>query len=436
MAVVNRSAAIASTNVEIAERTRRQITARLLPFLFILYITNYIDRTSVAYAALGMTHDLGFSDRVFGLGAGIFFVSYVALQIPGAMLVEHWSARRLISAVMIAWGSLTALTGLVHTAHQLYFARLALGAAEAAFFPGVIVYLSHWFSREDRAKATGYFMSAIPLSQALASPVAGWIVGHSFLGLQGWRWLFILEGAPAIVLGAIAYFFLNDWPREADWLAPAQREWIEQKLHREKLATPHAMPVVHALRSPIVLLLAVVAFLQYFVGYGFYFWFPTMLKRVSTLSDFGVGLVGMIPYLLMFVAMIANGWHSDKKMERRWHSAVPVFIAALGALGLMAHSSSLAVSVTFFCMIACANAFLSTFWAIPTTLLSRSAAAGAVGFINAVASVAGFAAPYLLGYLSTRTGSFSSGMAAVAVAAVAGALLIFRIPKTKPAPAV
>lgn len=436
MAVVNRSAAIASTNVEIAERTRRQITARLLPFLFILYITNYIDRTSVAYAALGMTHDLGFSDRVFGLGAGIFFVSYVALQIPGAMLVEHWSARRLISAVMIAWGSLTALTGLVHTAHQLYFARLALGAAEAAFFPGVIVYLSHWFSREDRAKATGYFMSAIPLSQALASPVAGWIVGHSFLGLQGWRWLFILEGAPAIVLGAIAYFFLNDWPREADWLAPAQREWIEQKLHREKLATPHAMPVMHALRSPIVLLLAVVAFLQYFVGYGFYFWFPTMLKRVSTLSDFGVGLVGMIPYLLMFVAMIANGWHSDKKMERRWHSAVPVFIAALGALGLMAHSSSLAVSVTFFCMIACANAFLSTFWAIPTTLLSRSAAAGAVGFINAVASVAGFAAPYLLGYLSTRTGSFSSGMAAVAVAAVAGALLIFRIPKTKPAPAV
>ena len=436
MAVVNRSAAIAPTNVEIAERTRRQITARLLPFLFILYITNYIDRTSVAYAALGMTHDLGFSDRVFGLGAGIFFVSYVALQIPGAMLVEHWSARRLISAVMIAWGSLTALTGLVHTAHQLYFARLALGAAEAAFFPGVIVYLSHWFSREDRAKATGYFMSAIPLSQALASPVAGWIVGHSFLGLQGWRWLFILEGAPAIVLGAVAYFFLNDWPREADWLAPAQREWIEQKLHREKLATPHAMPVMHALRSPIVLLLAVVAFLQYFVGYGFYFWFPTMLKRVSTLSDFGVGLVGMIPYLLMFVAMIANGWHSDKKMERRWHSAVPVFIAALGALGLMAHSSSLAVSVTFFCMIACANAFLSTFWAIPTTLLSRSAAAGAVGFINAVASVAGFAAPYLLGYLSTCTGSFSSGMAAVAVAAVAGALLIFRIPKTKPAPAV
>ncbi|MGB6625988.1 MAG: MFS transporter, partial [Candidatus Acidiferrales bacterium] len=237
------SASIARTAVEIGDRTRRQIAVRLLPFLFLLYVVNYVDRTSVAFAALGMTSDLGFSDRVFGLGAGIFFISYVALQIPGALLVEHWSARRIISAVMIAWGSFTALTGLVHTAHQLYAARLLLGAAEAAFFPGVIVYLSHWFSREDRAKAIGYFMAAIPLSQALASPAAGWIIGHAFLGMQGWRWLFILEGLPAILFGAMAYFFLSDRPREAHWLAPAQHEWIEQKLHRERLDTPQSMSV-------------------------------------------------------------------------------------------------------------------------------------------------------------------------------------------------
>ncbi len=334
------AAAIASTAAEIGDRTRRQIAGRLLPFLFLLYIVNYVDRTSVAYAALGMTSDLGFSDRVFGLGAGVFFISYVALQIPGAMLVEHWSARRLISAVMIAWGSLTALTGLVHTAHQLYAARLLLGAAEAAFFPGVIVYLSHWFSREDRGKATGYFMSAIPLSQALASPVAGWIVGHSFLGLQGWRWLFILEGLPAILFGAIAYFFLSDQPCDAHWLAPARREWIEQKLQREKLATPQSMSVGQALRSRIVLLLAMVAFLNYFVAYGFYFWFPTMLKRLSGLSDVRVGMIGAIPYVAMFAAMLLNGWHSDKRMERKWHCAIPMFIAAMGALGLIAHSLS------------------------------------------------------------------------------------------------
>ncbi len=408
---------------------------RLLPFLFLLYVVNYVDRTSVAFAALGMTSDLGFSDRVFGLGAGIFFISYVALQIPGALLVEHWSARRIISAVMIAWGSFTALTGLVHTAHQLYAARLLLGAAEAAFFPGVIVYLSHWFSREDRAKAIGYFMAAIPLSQALASPAAGWIIGHAFLGMQGWRWLFILEGLPAILFGAMAYFFLSDRPREAHWLAPAQHEWIEQKLHRERLDTPQSMSVGQALRSRVVLLLAAVAFLNYFVDYGFYFWFPTMLKRLSGLSDVRVGLIGAIPYLLLFVAMIANGWHSDKRMERRWHCAIPMFIAALGALGLIARSGSLPVSVLFFALIALSNAFLPPSWAIPTTLLSRSASAAAVGLINAVGSVAGFAGPYLLGYLSSRTGSFSSGMVVVAVAAIAGGLLVLCIPKTPHAPA-
>jgi MFS transporter, ACS family, tartrate transporter len=331
---------------------------------------------------------------------------------------------------MIVWGSLTGLTGLVHTAGQLYLARLALGAAEAAFFPGVIVYLSHWFGREDRAKATGYFMAAIPLSQALASPLAGWIIGHPFLGLQGWRWLFILEGLPAIVLGAVAFFFLNDRPREAHWLAPAQQQWIEEKLRRQRLATPQALSVAGALRSRVVLLLAAITFLQYFVGYGFYFWFPTMLKRLSHLSNLRVGWIGAIPYLLMFFAMIANGWHSDKNLERRWHSAVPLFVAAIGALGVMAQFRSLPISVLFFAMIAFVNAFLPPFWAIPTVLLSRSAAAAAVGFINAVGSIAGFAAPYLLGYLSTLTGSFRPGMAAVALAGIAGGLLLFRVPKT------
>ncbi|HEV2287471.1 MAG TPA: MFS transporter [Candidatus Acidoferrales bacterium] len=422
-----------SSSAGIASRTRRQIAAHLLPFLFALYIVNYVDRTSVAYAALGMTSDLGFSDRVFGLGAGIFFLSYVALQIPGAMLVEHWSARRLIAAVMISWGSLTALTGLVHNAPQLYAARLLLGAAEAAFFPGVIVYFSHWFSREDRGKATGYFMSAIPISQALASPLAGWIVGHSFFGLQGWRWLFILEGAPAVILGAVAYFYLHDRPHEAHWLAPVGRQWIEQKLETERLETHHAMPVMQALRSSVVLLLAAGAFLNYFVAYGFYFWFPTMLKRQSSLSDVGVGLVGMIPYLAMFAAMVLNGGHSDRRMERRWHCAIPMLIAAVGALGIVANFRPLPVIVFFFTLIACSNAFLPTFWALPTSLLSRSAAAASVGLINAVASVAGFAAPYLLGYLSTRTGSFASGMVCIAAAAVLCVLLILRVPKSAPA---
>ncbi|MBZ5523477.1 MAG: MFS transporter [Acidobacteriia bacterium] len=427
---VDRSLAIAPHAVQVADRTRHHIAARLLPFLFILYITNYLDRTNLAYAALGMSRDLGFSDRVFGLGAGIFFISYVALQIPGALLVELWSARRMISATMIAWGSLTVLTALVHTPGQLYLARFLLGAAEAGFFPGVIVYLSHWFIREDRAKATSNFMGAIPLSSVLGSPFAGWILSHNWLAVEGWRWLFFLEGIPAILLGGVAFFFLTDWPREASWLASAQRHWIEEKMQQEKPAGEQTITLWQALRSRTILLLASVTFLDYFVLYSFIFWFPTMLKRQTGLSDVRVGLLGAAPYLVTFVAMQVNGWHSDKARERRWHSAVPLFIAATGLLGLISQPRSIPLSVVLFTLACVAYAYLPTFWAIPTELLGQSAAAAAVGMINAVGSVAGFAGPYLFGYLNTRTGSFSYGLALMMISAIAGGLLILCAPRS------
>jgi ACS family tartrate transporter-like MFS transporter len=403
---------------------------RLLPFLFILYIINYLDRTSVAYAAIGMSRDLGFSDRVFGMGAGIFFVSYVALQIPGALLVERWSARRMISATMITWGSLTALTGLVHTPAQLYLARFVLGAAEAGFFPGVIVYLSHWFMHEDRAKATGNFMAAIPISFVIGSPIGGWILGHRWFGVEGWRWLFILEGMPAILLGIVAFFYLTDWPREATWLAPEQRQWIGEKLREEKPDNAQAISMRQALRSRTILLLASVTFLNYFAIYSFVFWFPTMLKRQSGFSDVNVGLLGALPYLALFIAMQVNGWHSDRSRERHWHSAVPLFIAATGFLGLVTQPRSIPLSLLLFIMACMGSAYLPAFWAIPTEILSQSTAAAAVGMINAVGSVAGFAGPYLFGYLNTRTGSFSYGLAVVMASALAGGLLMLRTPKS------
>jgi MFS transporter, ACS family, tartrate transporter len=423
------SPAIERAALEVADRTRHHIAMRLLPFLFILYITNYLDRTSVAYAALGMSRDLGFGDRVFGLGAGIFFISYVALQMPGALLVERWSARRMISASMIAWGSLTALTALVHTPSQLYFARFVLGAAEAGFFPGVVVYLSHWFVHEDRAKATSNFMGAIPLSFVIGSPIAGWILGHKWFAVAGWRWLFVLEGMPAIVLGAVAFFFLTDWPGEANWLVPEQRQWIEQKLQEEKPVSAQAITVWQALRSRPILLLASLTFLNYFALYSFAFWFPTMLKRQSGFSDVRVGLLGTVPYLATFIAMQVNGWHSDKYCERRWHSAVPLFIAATGLLGLISQPHSIPLSVVLFTMACLSYAYLPTFWAIPTGILTQSAAAAAVGMINAVGSVAGFAGPYAFGYLNTRTGTFSYGLALMMVSALAGGLLILSTAK-------
>jgi sugar phosphate permease len=404
---------------------------RLLPFLFILYTTNYLDRTSVAYAAIGMSRDLGFSDRVFGMGAGIFFVSYVALQIPGALLVERWSARRMISATMMAWGSLTALTALVHTPGQLYLARFALGAAEAGFFPGVIVYLSHWFTRENRAKATSNFMAAIPLSLIVGSPIAGWILGHKWFAVEGWRWLFVLEGIPAILLGAVAFFYLTDRPREAGWLAPEQRQWIGQNLQEEKLSNRRSITVGQTLRSRTILLLAAAALFDYFPAYTVIFWLPTILKRQSGFSDARVGLLGAVPYVVALIAMLVNGWHSDRSRERRWHSAGPIFIAAIALLGLIRLPSSTLLTVLLFSMVCIITAFLPAFWAIPTEILSESAAAVAVGMINAVASVAGFAGPYAFGYLLTRTGSLSYGFALMMVSAFVAGILILLTPDAR-----
>ena len=423
-----RSRAIAPSSVEFTDRTRHHIAVRLLPFLFTLYIINYLDRTSVAYAAIGMSRDLRFSDRVFGMGAGIFFLSYVALQIPGALLVERWSARRMISATMITWGSLTALTGLVHTPAQLYLARFLLGAAEAGFFPGVIVYLSHWFMHEDRAKATGNFMAAIPISFVIGSPIAGWILGHRWFAVEGWRWLFVLEGMPAILLGIVAFFYLTDWPREATWLASEQRQWIGKKLSEEKPDNAQAISMRQALGSRTILLLASVTFLNYFANYSFFFWFPTMLKRQSGFSDVNVGLLGALPYLALFIAMQVNGWHSDRCRERHWHTAVPLFIAATGFLGLVTQPRSIRLSLLLFTMACVGSAYLPALWAIPTEILSQASAAAAVGMINAVGSVAGFAGPYLFGYLNTRTGSFSYGLGVVMVSALAGGLLMLRTP--------
>lgn len=426
------SVALHSTDSAFAVRTRRQIALRLLPFLFILYVTNYLDRTSVAYAALGMSRTLGFGDRVFGLGAGIFFLSYVALQIPGTLLVQRWGARRSITTIMIAWGALTAVTALVHTPGQLYGARLLLGAAEAGFFPGVVFYLSYWFIRRDRAKAGSHFMAAIPISFIIGSPLAGLILGHPWLGVDGWRWLFVLEGIPAVLLGAIAFFYLNDRPGHAHWLAPEQQRWIEQKLEEERPVHPRKLSAIQALRSGPVLLLSSVTFLEYFTSYTSVFWLPTILKRESGFSDARVGLLGGIPYVVTLLAMLFNGWHSDKTHERRWHAAAPQFIAALALLGLIILPASTWTLLTLFTMLVSAYSFLPVFWAMPSEILSESAAAAGVGMINAVGSIAGFCGPYAFGYLNSRTRSFTHGFELMMVCSIAGGLLILRAPAAKP----
>lgn len=405
-------AVIAPSPVADGFSARRRVAGRLLPFLFLLYVANYLDRTNIAYATLGMKGDLGLTDSVFGAASGIFFIGYFALQIPGALLVERWSARWLLALTLIAWGALTALTALVRTPLQLYGARFLLGSAEAGFFPGVIVYLSHWFVTRDRAKAVARFMSAIPIAYILGGPIAAEILKVRWLEIPGWRWLFLLEGIPAILLGAATLLFLPDRPQQARWLTNDERNWIGQELARERETKSHVahMTIWQALRHPPVLLLTAGLFFCYTGGYAFWFWFPTMLQRMSGWSTLEVSLWGAVVFGGGLVGMLILGATSDRTGERRWHFAGPQLTAAaaLACWFFLPHSNALLVAI--FTLVAFGTiAYLPSFWALPSEFLSASAAAAAVGFINCTASIGGYFGPKLFGDFSQQSGSFYHG---------------------------
>jgi MFS transporter, ACS family, tartrate transporter len=422
----------------IEQSARRRIAIRLLPFLWLLYVIAFLDRVNVAYAALEMSHDLGFSDRVFGLGAGIFFVGYVLLEIPGALIVERWSARLWIARIMITWGIITVFVGFVHTSHQFYIVRFLLGAAEAGFFPGVIVYLTHWFTRRDLAKAVASFMAALPLANLLGSPLAGRILQVHWYGLEGWRWLFILEGIPALIFGVMTFFYLTDRPTQAAWLPKSEGEWITRELERErkeKIAV-RSYTIGQALRQRDVALLTLIYFMGNTGFYGFTMWFPTILKRASGLANGTVTLLVTIPYLVALTATLLNSWHSDRMQERRWHVAGPLFMGAVALWMAMGSGSHIWTQLGFFSIFAaCVHAFQPCFWALPTLTLGDSAAAASIGLINALGNLGGFAGPFTLGFLVTRTGSFTSGLVWLLANLVAGGMLVlflrgFRLRKT------
>ena len=429
-------AAMAASQIDAGGGARTRIAWRLLPFLFLLYVANYLDRTNIAYATLGMKGDLGLTDSVFGTASGIFFIGYFALQIPGALLVERWSARWVLALTLITWGGLTTLTGFVRTPLQLYGARFLLGAAEAGFFPGVIVYLSHWFIYRDRAKAVALFMSAIPIGFILGGPIAGAILGGHWLGYPGWRWLFLCEGIPAIILGIATLFFLPDRPHEARWLRSDERDWIADRLGEERAgkADGERMTVWQTLRHPAVLMLTAGLFFTYSGGYAFWFWEPTMLQRFTGWTVLRVSWFGSLVFGAGLVGMLLLAWNSDRTRERRWHFAVPQLTAALALSAWFALPHSNALLILLFTVLGFGTvAYLPSFWALPSAFLSSSAAAAAIGFINCTASIGGFFGPKIIGDLSQRTGSFNGGFAFMIACWIIASVLVLLCPREQAA---
>lgn len=418
----------------IAERTRRRITRRIMPYLFVLYIVAFLDRVNVGYAALEMTRDLKFTPEVYGFGAGVFFLGYFLLEIPGTILVEKWSARGCIARIMILWGILAMATGFIHTASQFYWVRFLLGAAEAGFFPGIIIYLSHWFRYEDRAKAMAMFTAAIPVSNMIGSPISGLFLGVNWLGFEGWRWLFIFEGMPAIFFGVVTIFFLTDRPEQAKWLPEEERRWIASELEREKQAkqTARAYSVWQAFRNRDVILLTLAYFFVVCSNYGYYFWAPTMIKQLSGFSNMAVTLVTAIPYCVGLVAMLFVGWSSDRTKERRWHTALCMAAIGVGlSLSVLTHGST-ALTIFLFCIAATGiHGYLPVFWSLPTSFLTGVAAAASVGLINSTGNLGGFVGPYVMGYLNRRTNSFFTGILCLSVSALLASALILSVRATK-----
>lgn len=413
----------------------RRVNRRLIPFLFLLYIVAFLDRVNVGYAGLQMTRELHFSDKVFGFGSGIFFIGYVLLEIPGTILVEVWSARKWIARIMITWGLVSALTGMIHTAREFYWARFLLGVAEAGFFPGVIVYLTHWYRSADRARSIAMFMSAIPLSQLVGAPISAGLMKLHWLGWSGWRWLLILEGAPAIVLGIVTLFYLTDRPEDAKWLPDAERNWIvrELEMERRNKAAAGSLSIWRTLVHPNVLLLTLAYFCGATTQYGVSLWLPKIIEKLSGLTPFMVTLIAAIPYLVSWPAMLLIGWNSDRTAERRLHVAACLTVAGFALLASQFTGASVALGIAMFSIALMGiNGRLGAFWALPATFLGGTTAAAAIGAINSIGNVGGFVGPYIVGWLSTETGAYGAGVAFLIGSAFLAAFATLLIRQAKP----
>lgn len=408
----------------------RKISWRLLPFLFLLFVVAYLDRVNVGFARLQMNADLGFSDTVYGLGAGMFFVGYFLFEIPSNLILYEVGARRWIARIIMLWGLISAATLWVDTPASFYAIRFLLGLGEAGFYPGVIYYLTQWYPSARRAQAIAWFMTAVPIAGLLGGPLSGWIMTtlDGVYGLRGWQWLFVAEGLPAVVLGVLAWWWLEDSPSKAPWLNRREKTLLLTRLSEDDAY--EAGPIQHedlsaALTSLRIWGMTLLYFLLVMGLYGISFWMPQIVHDLDKGSYAATGMLTAIPYLVAAFGTVIIGISSDRLHERRWHLVGCAMAGALGFVGTMLLADSLTGSLAALSLAALGvTSAFAVFWPLPAAILSGRAAAGGIALINSVGNLGGYTSPAALGWLKDTTGQMASGLLLIAAALLGAAVLV------------
>jgi MFS family permease len=409
------------------ERTIRAVRNRCIPLLTLGFVISYLDRVNIGVAALTLNKDIGLDPISFGWGAGLVSIGYAVFELPSNLALERFGARRWMARIMITWGLVGCATALIRGPLSFYVARFTLGAVEAGFFPGVILYLTYWFPRAWRARYAGLFALAIPFSSVIGSPLSAMILGmNGFLGLKGWQWIYILEASPAILMGVLAFLLLSDRPAQATWLEPRQRQWLEATLEAERRAHPRQghTPALAMLWDRRVLVLSLIFFLTGVPSYGLSYWIPQVVKSFGV-TTIATGFISALPFVAGSVALIVWGAYSDRRRERVWNTAIPAFLAFLG-LAAAAYVSSPVVSLLFICVASAGIFGLKAPWlAMVSESFSESTAAAGIALVSTLGSLSGFFAPWLVGEIMARMDhNFRIALVALGVNALLGAVLV------------
>lgn len=423
----------AGTDSPVEKKTIKRLYLRLVPFLIISYFINYIDRTNLSFAALEMNADIGLSETAFGLGAGLFFTTYVVFEVPSNLILEKVGARAWIARIMITWGIISGCMAFVHNDIQFYIVRILLGVAEAGFFPGVLFYLSLWFPAKNRGRIQGILLFAVPFSVTLGAPVSGWLLGIDAFGLVGWQLLFVVEALPAILVGIATLIWLTDRPELAKWLPSDEKEWLTSTLAREKALvdanSKHGTNVWKAMTDWRVWGLIVGTWGLYSLNTGVGTFLPLIIKDFGKMSNLTVTLITAIPYAFSAVLLLFWSHHSDKTRERGWHAAGPLGIAAIAlVLSVFIPGTVVKLSLVGLALVGlyCSQ---PVFWTLPLSFVSGAAAAGVLALINGIGNIAGFVSPFAIGAIKDATGSYNGGLLVVAVIAAVGTASILLVNK-------